>query len=342
MNLLVAERDTTERGRLVALLCARGHTVCACPTAMGAVERMLAVPPEVAIVEAGLLPGQAWALLPALRELPARVYVIGVIASADPKSYADSWAAGVDDVMRRGACGEEVAGRVDARRRILSWATPTAEDARGFDLQRLEAWKEVGPIVAAALGEMLGEPLQVASGGRSVVTAAEMPASLAVDGVEVRLALGVDAPSALALATRLFGEAVPSFVFADSLRELANTAAGAFKRAALPEGPSFTLGLPVSRPPFGPPRPGERRFSLVGTDFRIELAVARTELRQRHICAIDLREGMVLAQDLRNASGLLMLAAGTSLTDRTVGRVVDLVGATGLVQVAERDAPSHA
>lgn len=62
--------------------------------------------------------------------------------------------------------------------------------------------------------------------------------------------------------------------------------------------------------------------------------VVRTS-RPKACKAASLLEGMVLSQDIRSAQGVMMLSTGTALTERTVQRIVEILGESALVHVTQ-------
>ena len=121
----------------------------------------------------------------------------------------------------------------------------------------------------------------------------------------------------------------------DALRELANTAGGALKRAALPEQAVLTAGLPTLEDVSAWDVPDALRWTVsVGEEaaFCVQGRIAR--LQQGSVPASGLREGMVVVKDIRGPSGTLLLAAGTRLTLSSAERVRKILGPSFCVEVA--------
>jgi hypothetical protein len=184
---------------------------------------------------------------------------------------------------------------------------------------RLTAWATAESALCRELSEMLGITLAHASAldalaGASLVTT--LPLSLAAERSEVCLAIGVDEPSAKALAAAMFGSSdVDPAMTHDMMCELTNVAAGAFKRTALLDGRVFTTGLPTIAAV--DPSPATARKQWIGTaagiTIRFELAL---RLRQpKWIRVASLCEGMVVATDLRDSLGALLMPSGTRICD---------------------------
>lgn len=344
MDILVAEIDPTEARRIAEVLRARNHRVRVVVDAPALTVHLTAQVPDVVVADTSFLAGRFGVTPTAMRAMRPDhyVYVIAVVARADGPQVEGLYRAGVDDFLRRGSCREEIVGRAEAPARIRSWSARlgmvSCDFGAQYDLERLKAWRELEALSGGEFGELLGNPLH---GGRltdvgGIDVAAEITVSLPAERIEIRFAVGLDAESTTAVSSLLFGGPVSPDVLADALREMANTLAGAFKRAALAEGALFTIGLPVTRPPFRLGAAGTRAWVLED-GHGANVAVMALQLLQepQRVCARDLRQGMVLVQDVRNAGGMTLLTAGTALTERTVQRLIALVGPTTLIEVGD-------
>lgn len=341
MRILISEQNRFERRRLATELSARGHDVVEATSRESLLDEALATPADLILVDLNASTSVPAALVTAVRNLGAvpHIYIIGLLDPVDPKVIAAAWSAGVDDLMRKGAPLEEFRGRVDAPRRIAEWSkrarSRSTDFSQPFALESLRCWRTIDTIVTKEIAEMLGDTsFRPGTYDASPAYTAEIPLSLPAEGLELRLAVGIDLESAQILADRLFAEAVSEGTLADTLRELANNAGGAFKRAALTEGPVFTLGLPVNKAALVP-NDGDRCWSVAWGQLRLSFRVTRINAAPRHLAATNLRPGMVLGQDIRNSGGVLLLSAGSALTDRTVERIVDIMGGGTLVLASD-------
>lgn len=275
------------------------------------------------------------------REAADRSYVLVVLDGQPPTDIPRIYASGADDFCRRPLSREELLGRLEAPQRIRAWARPaTAVDwSGGGSFQKLRAWRELGALVADDLAQLVG-PLDVTSvasfgAGAQVAT---IPLSLAQDETEVRVTAAIEARFLPAFGELLLGDPnAPQDALADMLRELANTAGGAVKRAALAEHVTVTTGLPVSTTG-GAAAANDNTCCWVATlrggEARIAVIGEVLSKANRVVSAGELREGMVLAHDLRNHLGALVLPAGTRLTTTAVDRLVGLMGHRFKVEVA--------
>ena len=232
--------------------------------------------------------------------------------------------------------------------RALSGTYELALAPQCSELVRLSAWKTLDQMALADLSQMFALPFALieeqhiarwtapANGFASTLTL-----SLAREQVELRLTVETDALSARSLAARALEgeEEIAESVLHDLLGEVANTLAGAFSRAAATEGMSFTAGLPAPASAASAPSSSapvlSRWVGVAVGDIQLYVScVARVKPNIR-VRTGELREGMILANDLTNESGALLVRAGTRLTTSTVNRVQRMLAGHEVVEVAE-------
>jgi CheY-like chemotaxis protein len=279
-------------------------------------------------------------------ENAAEAYLLAVVEAAPPtKEISNLITAGVHDFMRRPFADVELLERVKAPERLLRWSRsvskPCAFDfSATLDVASLRSWRSLGPLVAEDLGEMAGRPFQVVAGWpahiASDAASASIPMSLAGDQLELRLSIVADAKALAWIRETLLGDATANVeATRDALRELANTAGGALKRAALAEGITLTTGLPtddsVTR------FPGKHlcwSLKLEGGDGCLAVAGEIRSRSNERISAAQLTEGMVLAHDFRNEGGVLLVPAGSRLTATSATRLAAMLGPRYFLEVA--------
>lgn len=293
--------------------------------------------PTVALVNFRLV--GALAVLKRLRACNARVYVIALLDGSAPEDIGAAFAAGFDDVLRRPIVDEELVGRVAAPDRIRRWSSSSAvlDWSVANSVTRLRAFQGMGRLAALDLQQLLGVPLRLADACLARTrSGATIPMTLSNEKSEVTVSVLIDAPTAGPLAELALGDPqAPTEALEDVLREMANLAGGAFKRAALQENVSVTTGLPKT---LG----AAHRQSALALSWCIPLpkggivgiVVDVKVLATRRILARELREGMVLANDITNESGALFTPSGTCLTSTAIGRIVQLIGERASVEIA--------
>jgi hypothetical protein len=240
----------------------------------------------------------------------------------------------------------ELVARVQAPVRLFNWAKsvtkPIAFDfSSATNLTRLAMWKTMGEIVGTDLAQMIGDDGPIRPGLPKTFPpdprGATIPMSLASDQVEVRVSILVDGTALQCLGAILLGDRdAEEAALNDVLRELANTAGGAIKRAALPEGIVLTTGIPSNENTVQ--LQGDRVQSWTmpieaGKACLVIVGEIRVRENQR-VAASELREGMVLVYDLRSESGTLLVKAGSRLTSTTAARVAQMLGPRFIVEVA--------
>jgi len=261
-----------------------------------------------------------------------------VPAIASNNDYWTAFGAGADDVMRVNGPKDEILGRANAPARIRSWALPAPP--LGARLAKYPLWEKLEQIVGAELGEMLTTQMSIGSyAAGETLAAAELPLTLPDEQIHIRIGFGVDAGSLAILQQTLLGGDTSIEGAADALREMANVAGGAIKRAALKQGIELTIGLPTSRNVMGDP--GERRawnldgLSGISAGMRVACVAIASASQPKMVVTKDLREGMVIARDVRNQMGMLIVPAGTNLTRTTVEQLGRLLDATATLEVTD-------
>ena len=332
MKVLIASRTSRDHDRFAKALRSVGHDITYIDSPDKLPGALAAGVPDVAIVCSH---DESW-IAPLRLSPTGHIYLIVALTELSGAAVRQAFELGADDVMKRVSSGAEVVGRVEAVTRIRHWVPRMPANflaGDDFDVLGLHTIQMLDSMLADELAQMVGVPLE-SSGDlpAGVEFAAAVPLNLPSESVELSLVVGVESDSASAFSELLFGEVVPSDVITDAVREFANTAGGAFKRAAMAEGHTFSLGLPVDHHAISPPA-GVKGWVLHSDGVRLTIWVNASCSAPTHSATSDLREGMVLTQPVRNAAGMVLVAAGSVLTERTVNRLVQMVGPATLVEV---------
>lgn len=268
-------------------------------------------------------------------------YILCMIDRPDAASIPAMFTAGADDFMRPPILKEELLARAAAPQRIGRWrglgAAAALDLAANVDLRKLAAFRELGRFVAADLSELLGS-LELTESWlvTGELRGASIPMSIASEEAELRVSIVVETSEVSELSMLLVGDDKPSAeVIADMLREVANTAGGAVKRAASAEGIVVTTGLPVSASS-GPTRNEMTRCwtaKIAGANARIGIIGELHKRTNQRVPVNGLQEGMVLSHDLRNEAGALLMPTGTRLTSTTITRMMSMLGPRYVVDV---------
>ncbi|MFO0725221.1 MAG: hypothetical protein U1E65_15675 [Myxococcota bacterium] len=344
-RVLVADATAAERDRSVRILAQAGHTTFIAQDDHGTVEAIRSETPDVVLVDPSFHPNGTAHLISHLRSVVSDRYLYIIIAMpAGPGSdITVAFASGANDFMRKPFSKEELLARVNGLRRLNAYAAQHGGDSKKLkghaaqiDVTQLTCWRMAQEVVCEALSDMVGTKL-----GRSPAAlteelryAAEAVLTLPESSTEVHVRVGLSQAAAERLSIVLLGSQPEEPGMMDMLYELTNTAAGSLKRAALSDGMSFTLGLPR---PIAPGLPGAgsiQTWSMgreQGMAMQLSVSVLVQEVRRVRLDA--LHEGMVCATDVRNASGLLLAAAGTRITEAAAERLRKLLGEGFAVEV---------
>lgn len=204
----------------------------------------------------------------------------------------------------------------------------------------MRTFQRVGDIVAESFTTLLG-PVETAEASAVDVIfgeyAANVVLSFVADEAEICVTLVLE-PSAIApLTLKVCAELDPTAAEVDDMvRELANIAAGAVKLAAVDDSVDFTMGLPVGARGGGRSLTDERFWWLQhgAPDARIGVIATVRHRANEHVSASQLREGMIVVNDVEDRDGFAVIPGGTRLTSTGADRVPELVGEDALIKVA--------
>jgi hypothetical protein len=202
---------------------------------------------------------------------------------------------------------------------------------------RVRVWSEVERIVAIELGELLGTSLICGTQATtSPIHTSVVPLTMASDLLRIEIGLGVDERTRDHLRELLLGGDESHEAMADALREMANTAAGAIRRAALDDGDCLAIGLPSNDNLFIETLGKRQVWTMSDKSMWLQCVVAASPNQGRAVPARELCEGMVLSKDVVAVEGLVVAEAGIAITDATAQTIVSAVGGTRPIQVCTR------
>ena len=336
MNVVVALKDYTELDRLVRPLVAAGCQVTPVNKYRTLLRTLSALRADAVIVDLGFGEGGDEQLLRTVRGTDGpRVLVLVPDRWPSEASHVFEW--GADDLVRRPLCAPEILARLQ---RMTGGTTRVGSGPllRGApdEWERFAFWRDLEAIVTAELGATIGAPLVRAAGDgtRPLHVVGLSRLLLPVEGLELIIAVGVDADGDGPLAAALMGAPPSPEIIDDVVTELTNVAAGSVKRAALSEGKVFAMGLPRLHRDLEVALPLARRWKLQGGHgIRLHCVAAARSSRPEVVACASLREGMVVNSDVVAPGGMLLAAQGTFLTERAVERLRSMLGDRFAVEV---------
>jgi DNA-binding response OmpR family regulator len=329
-----ADRDLATRH----LQSAQHHveTAVDAKTGLAALERLS---PDVVVLESNVPGLTCPQFIQRIRthEHTTHAYVIVVSSRPGVAELTAAIAAGGDDFMRKPLVREELLVRVGALERIRGWAAkvfaphPDPDSPPMSTIPRLVAWQKSDRSIAEDIEQLVGQPLQTRTSTEKLpprTLGAQMPLTMTSEQTEVRLTVGIDAATIPKLAEICLGDpAATEDMMRDLMRELTNTAGGAFMRAAAHEKVILTCGLPsdLNAEAFaGEAKAAARQQFVIETadgaiHITFELEVLAKALQRVNVK--QLTEGMVVARDLHTQAGALLVPAGTRLTASLIERM---------------------
>ncbi len=353
MRVLVVDGLGADRDAAQRYLQGAGHEVTLATDAKSGLVAIERQAPDVLVLDSQLTGMSACQFIQRLRQKETvRSYIVLVSAKPSVTELTAAVGVGADDYMRKPIQREELVIRVGALERIRAWAVQVfgGESGTAIDLTaatqlpRLQAWQQVDRCVMRDIAGLVGRsmaPTGSADALQFSALGAQIPLTLAAEQTEVRLTVGVDAATLPRLGDLVLGDPeAPEEALRDLLREFANTAGGAFMRAASAEGVSLTTGLPtdLSAAAFTVSKATSRQQFILSTrdgTCRIvfELEVLSKALRRVNVG--QLKEGMVIARDLHTDSGALLVPGGTRLTSSQIERMVRILSVRVTFDVAD-------
>jgi CheY-like chemotaxis protein len=342
MYILVADSNRSSREQAAKWLLERKHRVDVAKDPFALFELLAGNAPDAVLLEAdfGHLP---------LRDLIRRIrgfhkaatYIVALLGQLPPGIQA-LFEMGANDFVRKGCSREELVARAETplRARTASDTKNTLPElavdwspAKGA--MPLRDWRDAGALVSESIGEMLGVQLERVTLPRPIsqpAFAATVSLTSTRESAGVDMALVVGSSAVREFTRILVGDAdLSRETLEDFVREMANTAMAALKRAAHAEGVALTTGLPVVASLAALDRfsgEGASTFSyrLVDTDHCFTLLLAQHARVVEWVSAACLCDGMILFKDLHNEIGNLLLSAGTRITSTSAERIARMVG----------------
>lgn len=346
MRILIVDDQEDQRTLLLNMARDLAHEVRGAASMREAQSELAKSPSDAILINVELEPER---FLEALREQPGYAYV-AVYSAPGPEQerrVTAAYEAGCDGDLRRPIGHQSLYARLKAVERLLDLAgderptlpepppeepeeTPlgeltetSAEEAQAAldTIAATKAWQDVLPTLATVTGgffmvDMVADEAQVDMRDARVARGIVLTNVLAQ--AEIRLALVVDAENASSLTVHMFLEENEA-LWEDMLGEVANMSMGALKSAFSSEEIAFTGGLPVAVHPQKLERfTGEcahvKEFTLACPHGRMLCRVGLRFRENLKLPAASLAEGMVVAKDVFNEQGRLLLSAGTRLS----------------------------
>ncbi|MGD0505624.1 MAG: hypothetical protein ABSD02_23130 [Steroidobacteraceae bacterium] len=279
-------------------------------------------------------------------ETSKNLYVMLLAQEASEEYLVRAYDAGADSALRT-PCGLPlILAKVRASRRVAPLLDDSGADAidpKASPLDRVNqssTWKQAPTRACEVAAKFLTLEVsvdEVASTQEPIHQACMITLSSAEHQLEMRIALGAGESSGRRLAVHLFGPEGVDLV-PDMLSELSNIMMGTLKTALGMENFAFTGGLPQPLDKAELLRPAatyahQFAFALKMVDAAILMHVSLRSKANLFLPPMSLRDGMVLAKDIFNARGLLIVQKGTRLSDNMIEKINSFVPPKSLMEV---------
>ncbi|GEM_PF-5518430 len=358
MRVLVIDRDRAALAHTAGLVRGLDHEVHTASTDVEARDK-LGVAIDVVIIDPKT---SGVELIRTVREGHRQpyTYVLAISKQQTDAEIRDAYDAGCDGDVHGPVETIDLRARLAVAARIRSAASPAAAAPKAPPkvvaarpapagakpasaaeaVTRSAAWANMAANLAQASATFLTLPGVIAPADHAapIVFASGILLSSVESELEARVTLGLDHRDATALAMHLFGESSDELA-ADVLGEIGNIAMGALKTSFSAESFHFTGSLPKRLAPadvavFGASGQFVESFCVRLADARLHVRIGIASTKNQIIDMMKLREGMVLAKDLFNARGMLVLAGGTRLSSTTADKLQRTLPTGTTVEIA--------
>jgi DNA-binding response OmpR family regulator len=257
-------------------------------------------------------------------------HILVVLSTGDEATVSRALAAGADDYTEAPCDVTELVARL----------RPALRSARGSggsgpvppivtSIAAKPVWRALETPITEALTMMMGAvppPLARQPGDRTDI-AATVTLADAEHGLDVGVGVLAPATAAAWIAEQMLGDAsADRALLEDLVGELSNIATGAIKTALAEAGLTLTTRIPRRHGPqeidrFFKTFAERRRLRFGGGGATIDVMFGLRWRGNRRISVPELREDMVIANDLNNTKGMLLVARGTRVTERLIDRI---------------------
>lgn len=310
------------------------------PEGRSVVESIQLEPADVLVLDPACLGPAPLETLAQLKQREDPPFVLAVVSRFSPKGLAALLDGGVDDFARVPLSLDELLVRI---RRVRARAGRTVVVPTDTMAARMAHWPSLANLPAALARDFRefthlafdaapasAEPVPQGVGATLCLTHPDGVTEVTI-GVEMSHDLGG------AMVMAVLGLPSDRNVLSELLREVANLAGGAAKRCLLQDGVAFTTGLPVERDVSTARAAGAAllEWELVAPEGRIKCSVAMTRVVRLNLPLASLKEGHVVAREVRSPSGVLVAPAGARLTRAAIAMMVKALPPDAFVEIVQ-------
>lgn len=354
MKILLFDKNQAELAPISALIKETGHQLVTAADSASLKTAFASQAPQLVLLVARGADNPLLEKLPELQKLgePHGTMVAMICRDPQEEYLTRAYDAGVDSEIRLPFGRSLLTARLRAMERMVSrfgsvdagaGAAPAADAPALAPLELLAqsaAWGAAADLIKNAASTFLTLPVTTADAAapkEPVAHACRIMLLNASDQIEFRIAVGADSHSARGLCMHLFGEDGEDLA-GDMLSELGNILMGAVKTALSAESIPFTGGLPEAIEADHILRPTvtfkhQNALDLLMGDARVVVHLGIRSKANLFVTAAGLHEGMILAKDVFNARGLMVLNGGTRLSRNMIEQLEKFLPPKATVEV---------
>ncbi|MBS2012985.1 MAG: response regulator [Deltaproteobacteria bacterium] len=299
------------------------------------------------------------------------VYCIMLTGKGNQAKMRDAFEAGADDFILKPFQPEELVARVHAAIRIVhlerslfaraqeleaalrkidnlaageaiararardAWRPSTAAET----LVETVSWDRLSAVLQTMLAQFVGIDFSVSTitDSSPAAVVGEVFLSDAAHQLELGIAVVLSGVGMKKLTMQMFGEETDFESGCALILETANVLMGGVKTVLGEHNYEFTAGLP-RQPDLAEARtaydahPVRQRFTFrTADDLEVNVWMRASERRNSRVKGKDLREGMVIAEDVHDDRGMLLVRGGVRLTQTTAERLANMIAKIDVV-----------
>lgn len=345
MKILVVEKHAVPK--LAASLGGGGHVASLAKDEKAALTALAGAGFQLLLITLRGVDAAVVGLVEGARKLAAckSLYVVVIAHESTEDFLVRLHGAGADLCLRAPLGTALLLAQLDAAKRVVDSlsagsAAGTGAQAPLEQVNQSTTWRLAQAKVQEVAAKFLSMDVTLAEADsvtRPVSHACSIMLSNVEHQVEIRVAVAAEAACGQKLAVHMFGPEGADMV-ADVLSELSNIVMGMLKSAFGAEMITFTGGLPSGLETAEVLRPlvlyaHNQAFALRVEDGAVLIHLSVRSKANQFLALSSLREGMVLAKDVFNARGLLMVHGGTRLSMNMIDKISGILPAKTQLEV---------
>lgn len=310
------------------------------PEGRSVVESVQLEPADLLVLDPSSLGPSPLDVLADLKRRKDAPFILAVVSRFSPKGLAALLDGGVDDFARVPLSLDELLVRIRRVRVRAPRAVQAATDGMAAGTTNWPSLARLPDALARDFREFTRLEFASQSAQREPLVdgvAATLCLTHPDNVTEVTVTVQMGQDIGGAMVSSVLGLPPDRNVLSELLREIANLAGGAAKRCLLQDGVAFTTGLPTEREPSVEAPAGSvlLEWDLVAPEGRIHCMLSMTRVVRLNLPIAALKEGHVVAREVRSPSGVLVAPAGARLTRAAIAMISKSMPGGAFVEIVQ-------